>query len=144
MGIDLNDLPESYRAYVKAQEQKKKRTKYGNTPTTRGNHKFDSQKEANRWDELLVMYTTGAIRNLRRQQEFRLMGSFIDVDGERVRGISYVADFSYEEKHTDRYGTEVWIKVVEDTKSAATAKDPKYVIKSKLMRDVFGITIREV
>lgn len=144
MGIDLNDLPESYRAYVKAQEQKRKKTKYGNTPTARGNHKFDSQKEANRWDELLVLYAAGAIKNLRRQQEFRLMGSFVDMEGNRARGISYIADFFYEEKHTDRYGTEVWVRVVEDVKSEATAKDQKYAIKKKLMKEVFGITIREV
>lgn len=113
--------------------------KYGNVPTEIRKIKFDSQKEARRFEELLMLLEHGKIHDLRLQQNFTLQEGYTKPDGERVRGIVYKADFTY--KKTDAEGREVF--VVEDVKSRPT-KTKVYIIKKKLMREVFGIEIQEV
>ena len=55
-------------------------------------------------------------------------------DGEKIRGMDYVADFTYMDGNT---------LVIEDVKSEATRKDKVYQLKKKLMADK-GFTITEV
>ena len=45
--------------------------KYRNTPTERAGIRFDSRKEARRYDELMVMLRAGIISELRLQPQFR-------------------------------------------------------------------------
>ena len=131
--------------------------KYHNTPTERitedGNViKFQSQKEARRYDELMLMRKAGTIRDLKLQPQFTLQESYVTPDGNRIRAIIYKADFSYEEQITTHfvesrtnyhYDDTSWQFVVEDVKSKAT-KTRVYGMKKKLLREKFGIDIVEV
>lgn len=150
MGIDLGSL--SPAAQGQALQKRKaaaidrtaRRQKYHNVPEHRGEIRFDSKKEARRYDELLMMLHAGEIRNLRLQQQFTLQESYLTPEGERVRAIRYVADFAYERATSpDCTGLVHWLPVVEDVKSTAT-KTPQYELKKKLLQGKFGITITEV
>lgn len=119
--------------------------------------KFDSQKEARRFDELFFLQKAGQIRDLRLQVDFTLREAYTTKEGYRVRAIKYRADFTYEEPvealrggwiaepacEPDRNDSAAWRLVVEDVKSEAT-KTRAYEIKKKLMLDQFNIRIREV
>ena len=96
--------------------------------------KFDSKKEARRYDELMVMLRSGIITDLRLQPQFTLQESYVTETGERIRAIRYTADFSY------RFGGKL---VVEDVKSTAT-RTKEYLRNRKMMRSKFGIDIQEV
>lgn len=143
MTIEFDDLPPRYQAQalqqMAAQAEKKAKAqagrKYRNEPTERGKLRFDSKKEAARFDELLAMERTGAISDLRLQAEFTLQPAYTTTAGERVRAIRYLADFTYR----DRDGN----LIVEDVKSRAT-RTRQYVMKKKLMQERFGISIVEV
>ena len=142
MGLTAADLqrmgPEAQRQVMEKLGivGKTKAPKYHNQPDSRGNLRFDSKKEARRYDELMLMLKAGQIRNLRLQQQYTLQESYITETGERVRAIHYVADF-------DKYGTVFWLPVVEDVKSRAT-KTAQYEMKKKLLRERFNLTITEV
>lgn len=109
-------------------------------------HVFDSQREARRYDELALMLKAGKIRDLRLQPQYTLQESYITADGDRVRAIRYVADFSYElrcEALIAPEGGADWILKVEDVKSRATAT-AQYKMKRKMMREKYGIAVQEV
>lgn len=110
------------------------KTKYGSRKDTRGELRFDSQKEARRYDELMTMLRAGIISDLRLQPQFTLQESYVTETGERIRAIRYTADFSY------RFGGKM---VVEDVKSAAT-RTKEYLRNKKFMRSKYGIDIQEV
>ena len=112
MGLTAADLqrmgPEAQRQVMEKLGivGKTKAPKYHNQPDSRGNLRFDSKKEARRYDELMLMLKAGQIRNLRLQQQYTLQESYITETGERVRAIHYVADFAYERPTApDKYGT---------------------------------------
>ena len=113
--------------------------KYNNKKVTIGKDEFDSQKEANRHCELLLLQRAGKIRDLQRQVRFTLIPSQ-KIDGRVAeRECSYIADFVY----IDETGE----KVVEDVKGyrdPSSAGYAKFVIKRKLMLWIHGIRIREV
>lgn len=118
--------------------------KYRNIKTRVDGIPFDSQKEARRFIELRSLQKAGRIRNLKLQPQFTLQESYVTPEGERVRALRYVADFSYERPtEPDQNGYIYWVKVVEDVKSQATRTD-KYKIKKKLMLEQLGITVEEV
>jgi hypothetical protein len=93
--------------------------KYGSQKAERGTIRFDSQKEARRYDE---------------QPQFTLQESYLTEGGERIRAIRYTADFSY------RFGGKL---VVEDVKSGPT-RTKEYLRNRKMMRSKYGIDIQEV
>lgn len=150
MGIDVKDLPPAYQAQAlrkwAEQERKKgrgpipspaadapsKASKYHNKPTERVTAsgiviRFDSQKEARRYDELMVMLQAGKIRDLRLQVDFTLQEAYTDNAGKRVRAIRYKADFTYQKpKFADKNGEWIWGLVVEDVKSRATRTKQMY------------------
>ena len=152
MGIDIDSLSPAYQAQAlakirqqdkareitptknKSEETAVKRPKYGNEKTSVNGIKFDSKKEANRYTELIAELSAGIIDDLRLQVEYTLQGAYTTVDGERIRAIRYIADFTY------RRG---WRLIVEDVKSKAT-KTRVYEIKKKLMREKYGIEVKEV
>ena len=186
MGVRLNDLPPKAREQVarkmvqEATPQSRKRAsspctgepydsnaaeaKYHNVKTTRqvgGNviH-FDSQKEARRFDELVLLERAGKIRDLKLQVDFTLQEAYTaPATGNRVRAIRYKADFTELERVRDDFGAEIatsacgllamtnqdgaWRLVVEDVKSEAT-RTRVYEIKKKLLMEKFGLAIREV
>ena len=112
----------------------KKDTKYHSMQAERAGVRFDSQKEARRYDELMTMLRAGIITDLRLQPQFTLQESYVTETGERIRAIRYTADFSY------RFGRKL---VVEDVKSAAT-RTKEYLRNKKFMRSKYGIDIQEV
>ncbi len=118
------------------------RRKYHNVPDNRylpgGKHiRFDSKKEAARYDELMLLLKAKRIKNLRLQPEYTLMEAFTTPEGERIKAIRYKADFAYEKA----VGDEI-ITVVEDVKSEGT-RTQQYLLKRKLMQEK-GIKITEV
>ena len=147
--INLADLPPKYQAQALAKlakqekrksvdQQKPARSKYGNVKTGRDALHFDSKKEARRFDELTAELATGAIKDLRIQVEFTLQAAYTTTDGERVRAIRYLADFTY---YRDTGGN--WEYVVEDVKSKPT-RTKTYMMKKKMMADRLGLTITEI
>lgn len=131
-----------------------KTRKYHNKPTERVTAsgavlRFDSQKEAHRYDELAALERAGQIRELRMQVDFTLQEAYTDGEGRRVRAIRYRADFSYKKRPAYWTGYERqcpddgWILVVEDVKSRAT-KTKQYAMKRKMMKERFNIDIQEV
>ena len=110
------------------------KTKYGSRKAERGPIRFDSQKEARRYDELMMMLESGVISDLRLQPQFTLQESYITEEGERIRAIRYTADFSY------RFGGKL---VVEDVKSGPT-RTKEYLRNRKMLRAKYGIDIQEV
>lgn len=121
---------------MQATEPEKKATKYQNQKAQRGGIHFDSQKEAWRYDELLLMLRAGEIRDLRLQPQFTIQESYITETGERVRAIRYTADFSYIREVSGE-------KIVEDVKSGPT-RTKEYLRNRKFMRSMYGIDVREV
>lgn len=108
--------------------------KYGNRKIkTVSGEVFDSQREYDRWKELVLLVKAGQISNLSRQVKFELIPS--QRIGKRVveRACHYIADFVYIDKDGQL--------VVEDTKGFRT-KD--YILKRKMMLYIHGIQIREV
>ena len=112
----------------------KKASKYHSAQAERGELRFDSQKEARRYDELMVMLRAGIISDLRLQPQFTLQESYVTETGERIRAIRYTADFSY------KFGGKL---VVEDVKTKPT-RTKEYLRNRKFMRSKFGIEIQEV
>ena len=115
-----------------------KRSKYGAEKTVIDGRKFDSRKEARRYQELRLLERAGEISHLECQVKFELIPSqkYQDAPTRRqktLRGVSYVADFVY----MDKYGN----TIVEDVKGFRT---DAYRIKRKLMLQRFGILIKEV
>ena len=132
----LADLPEKYREQAaKAVVSQQKKSKYGNVKTEVDGIKFDSQKEARRYQTLMLAQKSGLIRDLRLQHEFTLQEAYTTCTGKRIRAIKYRADFTY-------YMVDGDSMVIEDVKSKGT-KTKEYELKKKLMADK-GYTILEV
>lgn len=147
-GSDLSRLGERYKRQIldklAADTITAEQKKYHNKPCSRGTLRFDSQKEARRYDELMLMLKAGKIRDLRLQAQYTLQESFLTPGGHRMRAIRYVADFAYERATSpDRDGIIYWLPVVEDVKTKAT-KTPQYELKKKLMYEKYHIEITEV
>lgn len=156
MGVSIESLsPWAQRQVLQkltaAEAQKKaaRESKYHNQKDERAagsgaSVRFDSRKEARRYDELMAMLQAGKIRDLKLQQQFTLQEAYTTTEGVRVRAIRYQADFTYQKpQFVDRDGEWIWGLVVEDVKSRAT-KTRAYAMKKKLMQERFNIEIREV
>lgn len=104
----------------------KRQRKYGNRLCKRHGLHFDSLREADRYDQLLLMERAGEIRDLRHHTTWSLR------IGE-IRITSYECDSEY------------WLKdgthVVEDVKGVRTRE---YQIKARLMLALYCIHIHEV
>lgn len=111
--------------------------KYHNKKVIANGVVFDSQKEAQRYQELLLLEKAGEITDLKRQEKFvvipKQLEDYSQKKGKVIeRECVYIADFTY-------YRGEEFI--VEDVKGVKT-KD--YIIKRKLMLYQFGIRVTEV
>lgn len=112
--------------------------KYKAETTVLSGIKFHSRKEARRFKELQLMERAGVISGLKRQVRYLLIPSQYDETGEYgeqgkclERSVSYYADFVYMKDGK---------LVVEDAKGKRT---PDYIIKRKLMLQVYGIKVVE-
>ena len=107
----------------------KKRSKYNATKRVIDGIRFDSIKEATRYEELKLLEKAGKIKDLKLQQPFILQEGFKDNrSGKRIRSIKYVADYVYED-------TESGEKFCEDCKGYRT---DVYKIKRKMFLKKFG------
>lgn len=113
---DGNPLPE------------KKKRKYGNHVCYEGWKKFDSEKERQFYLELMLRVKAGELKCVLRQVPFDL------AEKERLQ---YFADFV-------AILPDNTIEAVYDVKSEPTRKNKEYIIKKKLMSELWGIEIREV
>lgn len=102
--------------------------KYRNRRVEVDGVKFDSAKEARRFQDLWLLEKSGVIKGLDRQKRY-----VFELNGVRIG--SYVADHTY---------TENGKFIVEDVKSEFTRKLPMYRLKKKMMKAFFGIEILEV
>jgi hypothetical protein len=101
-----------------------RRPKYNNQKVEIDGQKFDSKKEAARYQELKRQERTGFIKDLKTQVAFEICPKIPGVKGSRAR--KYVADFTY----TAFNGA----KIIEDVKSAITRKNPVYTLKKQLVQ----------
>lgn len=98
--------------------------KYRNKPTIVDGFRFDSKREAARYAELKLLEQAGDIRNIKIHPLFVLLPSF-SYAGKQIRGVSYEADFQYEERYRDPdwpclVEGGCWKTVVEDVKGTET------------------------
>ncbi len=121
---------------VEQRLQEKKISKYHNQKTVIDSIKFDSKKEAKRYEELLLLEQSHQIKNLELQKEYVLQDAFINVEGKKRRAIKYVADFVYFDLKANKI-------IVEDVKSKAT-RTQVYMIKKKLFESRYHTVITEV
>lgn len=109
--------------------------KYFNKKVIVDGIKFDSKKEAKRFQELMILKKAGLIRELELQPVFVLQESYTNNKGEKVRAIIYKADFIYFDINLDRY-------IVEDVKGYKT---DVYKLKKKLFEYQYpNLTIEEI
>lgn len=108
-------------------EKKKKPHKYSSNRTEVNGITFDSEKEANRYKDLLLLLKAGEIGVLRTQVEYELNPG-------GTHSLKYIADFVYIITATGQ-------EVVEDAKGFRTKE---YKKKRRLMKKVHNIEIQEV
>ena len=112
--------------YAAPGERNAKRQKYGNRRAEIDGIKFDSQHEANVYQELMLRVRAGELKTVCRQVKFDLPG-----------GIVYIADFV-------AIRPDMRIEGVYDAKSEITRKNRVYINKKKQMKACWGIEIQEV
>lgn len=96
--------------------------------------KFDSRKEAKRYQELKLLEKAGVIKDLALQPNFLLQESF-EKNGKNFRAINYIADFCYWDCEKKQY-------VVEDVKGFKT---DVYRLNKKLFKFKYtGYEISEI
>ena len=129
--------PNQITSTVAGEPVKKRRSKYGNTPTAdAAGVKHASKKQSKRYTELGHRMKAGEILLLAREVRFRLPG-----------GVEYRADHVYANQRALEVMAglvESGDLVVEDVKSPATRNDKAYKIKAKQMRECLGIPVVEV
>jgi hypothetical protein len=99
--------------------------------------RFDSRKEARRYERLKILAAAGEIIRLELQPEFPII--VLELwrdDGRLVPCGRFRADFRYVETRTGEV-------VIEDTKSRPT-KTEAYRLRKRLVEAIHGVTIREV
>ena len=106
-----------------------KASKYHNRKTTYQGVRFDSQKEAKRYQELQWMQQAGLIQDLECQPRYDLI-----VNGHKLG--FYRGDFRYKDVATDSV-------ILEDVKSPVT-KTAVYMLKKKLVKALYDVEIKEV
>lgn len=108
--------------------------KYKAVKTTVDGIKFDSKKEARRYQELKLLEKAGVIKDLGLQPNFLLQDKF-KKNGKTYRKIEYIADFIY-------WDCEKNCTVIEDVKGLKTQV---YSIKKKLFEFKYpDLEIREI
>ena len=129
----IKDVVQKINAIVPKDKQndEKKISKYRANKCVVEDIKFDSEKEAQRYTELKLLEKAGAITDLQLQVPFVLQDSF-ELNGERVKAIKYIADFTYYENGK---------LVIEDVKGMKTAV---YNLKKKMFMYKYKQYIKEV
>ena len=96
---------------------------------------FTSNKEFDRYQELLCLQGAGKIRNLERRVELPLLPSQRDENGYVIeRAVGIVVDFTYFDIEQDR-------TILEDAKEY---RSKEYILKRKMMLYLNHIVVHEV
>lgn len=114
---------------------KPKRSKYGNKKTERHGIIFDSIKEADRYDHLLLLERAGEISHLERQGKIYLMSGNTHVRYDSGRKAYWKFDFAYFCYKRNK-------RVIEDVKGVRT--DVFKLKKAVLLACYPGIHIEEI
>lgn len=86
MGLKSDDLARlSPAAQKQVMEKMRKPGKYKAQKTRRGKLTFDSKKEAERYDALLLLQNAGEIRGLKLQVRYCLQEAYTTFEGDRVK-----------------------------------------------------------
>ena len=152
MGLKSDDLarlgPAAQKQILQNLQTEAKRSKYKAQKTKRGKLTFDSKKEAERYDALMLLQKAGEIRGLKLQVRYCLQEAYTTFEGDKVKSIEYIADFVYERRTApDSCGQRYWLPVVEDVKGYKDTSSAAYRVfymKAKLFRSRYGFAIREV
>lgn len=124
-------LPENQHLFNQVEGKKEKkeesRNKYGNQKVYTEDGVFDSKREAKRYKQLRMLLKAGEIAFLACQVQFELNAG-------GSHSLIYIADFHYMDRQTGKY-------IVEDAKGARTEV---YKKKCRLMKEVYGIDIKEI
>ena len=105
-----------------------KNNKYGVSPKvdrTINGIMFASKLEMDRYLQLKFAEKAGVIKDLILQPSFWLIDDYVTRDGEKIRGIKYLADFQYIRISDGAV-------IIEDAKSTAT-RTKEFLIKKKLL-----------
>ena len=108
-------------------------TKYHSHPAVVNGIKFDSRREARRYQQLQLLLKAGEITQLQMQKKYTLIPAQKKPSGGTERAVTYTADFVYRDKEGN--------EVVEDAKGIKTQQ---YIIRRKLMLYAHGIEVKEV
>lgn len=136
--MKIEELPPKYQKQAEEKMGRRspkngaKKSKYNNVKESYGTLKFDSKKERQRFEELMLMREQGLIHNLKLQHNFTLREGYTTPEGERIRGTTYKADFTYYDDNGTFH--------IEDVKGVPT---DVYKLKKKMMMDN-GYRIKEV
>lgn len=103
-----------------------KYSKYHNKKTKIDGIVFDSKREAERYSELKLLERAKKIENLILQPKFILQNGYRKKNGEKVRDITYIADFRYIENG---------VEVVEDVKGVETEV---FKLKRKIFEKLYS------
>lgn len=144
MGLESNDLaPLSPAAQRQVMEKMRKPGKYKAQKTKRGKLTFDSKKEAERYDALMLLQKAGEIRGLKLQVRYCLQEAYTTFEGDRVKKVSTTLRTSCTSAGRLLTATDsgTGFPVVEDVKGMRTRE---YAMKAKLFRSRYGFAIREV
>ena len=104
-----------------------KTNKYNAVKTEVDDIVFDSKFEAEKWNELKTLERIGIIKDLQRQVRFILLDEYVNNKGEKIRPISYIADFVY-------FDIKKKQKIAMDTKGLETEV---FRIKKKLFENKY-------
>ncbi len=99
--------------------------KYGAVPTVVDGKKFDSKMEADRYRHLCLMLRAGIISNLEIHPKFTLVNPFVK-KGKKKSGISYTADFMYQNEQGETVVEDVKGTIARDFSLRKTLFDLKY------------------
>lgn len=128
----MTTVIERMRGKIPDSVKPKKQPKYHNKKVVVDGVKFDSKREAARYQQLKLLERAGSISDLKLQVPFELIPSQ-RIEGKVIeRAWVYVADFVYRENGE---------QIVEDSKGFRTSE---YVAKRKAMLFRHNIRIKEV
>ena len=111
---------------------KKTGNKWKNKPTTVNGIKFQSKKEARRYQELKQMEEDDRISGLVLQPRFLLQEGFVTPQGKKIRPIHYHADFMYK-----MYQKGILYAIIEDVKGNKNVTTAEFKLKWKMVQYVY-------
>jgi hypothetical protein len=109
-----------------------KQNKYHNEKIVYNGIKFDSKREKNFYIKLKLLESYNMITELKRQVKYEIQPSY-EINGKKVRAITYIADFTYKDKKGKKH--------IVDVKGMKTEV---YKLKKKIFEYRYNLEIEEV